>query len=92
MVTGYEWAANAAVQLDLTSEKGTAKGYCEKIIEVGGKDAVKNAAALKTAYGYLAAYSCKTKDIAKATEYANKILETDPENGNAKAILGGGCN
>lgn len=92
MVTGYEWAANAAVQLDLTSEKGTAKGYCEKIIEVGGKDAVKNAGALKTAYGYLAAYSCKVKDIAKATEYANKILETDPENANAKAILGGGCN
>ncbi len=94
-ITGYQWAAEAATRLDPTSEKAAAKGYYEKVVEIATKDAAattKNAEVLKTAYGYLAVVACKAKDAAKATEYANKILATTPDDSNAKAILGGGCN
>ncbi|MEY4927685.1 MAG: hypothetical protein RI894_2121 [Bacteroidota bacterium] len=98
-ITGYQWAADAATRLDAAAEnpaaKVAAKGYYEKVVEIATKDAAataKNAEVLKTAYGYLAVVACKAKDVAKATEYANKILATTPEDENAKAILGGGCN
>ena len=92
MMLGYEYAANVAFQLDPTSEKGAAKGYCEKMVELGEKDAVKYAEQLKTAYSYLAGFACKAHDAAKATEFANKILATDPANEQAKAIATVGCN
>ncbi len=94
-VTGYQWAADAVVQLDPNTEKAAAKGYYEKVVELGTKDEAaktKNADALKTAYGYLAVVACKAKDVAKATEYANLILATTPDDPNAKSILAGGCN
>ncbi len=94
-VTGYQWAADVATQLDPTTEKAAAKGYYEKIVEISTKDEAaktKNAEVLKTAYGYLAVVACKAKDVAKATEYANLILATSPDDANAKSIIAGGCN
>jgi tetratricopeptide (TPR) repeat protein len=91
-VPGYEWAAQAAMQLDPTSEKGAAKMYQEKVIEFGAKDAVKYKEALISAYGYMAGFACKAKDVANANVNATKLLELNPESGQAKAILAGGCN
>ena len=76
-------------------EKAAAKGYYEKVVEIATKDAAattKYADVLKTAYSYLAVVACKAKDAPKATEYANKILITSPDDANAKTILDGGCN
>jgi tetratricopeptide (TPR) repeat protein len=91
-VPGYEWAAQAAMQLDPTSEKGAAKTYQEKVVELGAKDAVKYKEQLISAYGYLGGFACKMKDAANASANATKLLELNPESGQAKAILAGGCN
>jgi tetratricopeptide (TPR) repeat protein len=91
-IAGYEWAAQAAMQLDPTSEKAAAKTYQEKVVELGAKDSAKYKDQLITAYGYLGGLACKAKDVANATANATKLLELNPASEQAKAILGGGCN
>jgi tetratricopeptide (TPR) repeat protein len=91
LIAGYEWAGQAAMQLDPTSEKAAAKTYQEKVVELGAKDKVKYKDALLTAYGYLGGLACKAKDAATATTNATALLELNPESEQAKAILAGGC-
>jgi tetratricopeptide (TPR) repeat protein len=87
---GMYYKAQAEAAQD-TDAKGTAKPYFEKYIEIVNADPEKkdkNKANLIKAYDYLAVYYLKTeKDLAKAKDSANKILEIDPNNARAKTFL-----
>jgi tetratricopeptide (TPR) repeat protein len=91
-INGYEWAARTVMLADQNSEKGLAKPYLEKVVEIGAKDAAKYKEQLKLAYGYFAGFACAAKDAATATANATKLLELNPDSEQAKAILAGGCN
>lgn len=74
-----------------TEAQGLARPYYTKFIETVSQDPEKlnpNKTNLIRAYDYLAVYNLKTaKNLAKAREYANKILELDPNNARAKQFL-----
>jgi tetratricopeptide (TPR) repeat protein len=75
-----------------TEAQGLAKPYFERFIEaVNGQDQetkIKNKNNLVKAYDYLAVYYLKTqKDLTRAKQYANQILELDPNNARAKQFL-----
>lgn len=91
--SGYRFKALSENALDPDMINSTvARDNYEKMIEViTAKEGWETSASMQRmmleGYGYLLIYYFKTDDSAKAIQYANKILELDPENGNAKAIL-----
>jgi tetratricopeptide (TPR) repeat protein len=87
---GYYWQAKANASLDKEMVNGTAIPYYKKLVEVMQADTA-NANYKKwmvEAYAYLAAYEANTeKDYAEAVGYFEKVLEVDPENGDAKKYI-----
>lgn len=76
--------------LDPYDQAGAAKPHYDQLIEIinglESKDA-SDTKQLKEALSYNMVYYVKiSEDIAKAKEYANKILEIDPENAMAKQV------
>lgn len=92
---GHYWRARTNALLDPTTEKGLAKPYYEKTIEVLlAKEDADNNRTLIEAYSYLSYYyyllfdkSKKAEDKANVRLYAGKVLELDPENANGKALF-----
>ena len=91
---GVEYAnymrANINGKLDPDSKKGLAKPFYEKIVSLVAPKAEKSKAdtsMLTTAYHYLMSYSFLIQnDKATAKDYANKILEMNPEHAPALQI------
>lgn len=82
---GYLWKAKAKSSLDPTQEKGLAKPYFEKFIELTRNEAAKNKKDLLTAYDYLGSYYLTVRnDKAKAKEAYLKMKELDPGNERAE--------
>lgn len=86
--------ARVNFELDPSSEDGLAKPYYEKTIEMILADPEPNNKILVEGYSYLSFYyyshflkNKKTEAKAKVKEYAEKVLELDPENGNGKALF-----
>jgi len=79
-------------QLDPDQSKGLALPYYQKLAEIIGPKAEKDntdRARLIESYRYLIAYYFIQKDDkATAQQYAQKLLELDPENEIAKQVLG----
>ncbi len=85
---GHVWRARANSLLDPETDKGLAKPYYEKAIEVIlARDANSTSSDLKEAYGYLAVYYYKADDKANTLKYANLLLAIDPANETAKQLL-----
>ncbi len=74
-----------------TEAQGLAKPYFERFIEAVNQDEARktqNKNNLVKAYDYLAVYYLKTeKNLSRAHQYANQILEIDPNNARAKQFL-----
>ena len=72
---GVYWRARTHVALDPETERGLAKPYYQKVIEMceqtGGSQ-------LMEAYKYMAYYYYVKKDQANTLKYADKILDIDP--------------
>lgn len=91
---GYYWRANANTLLDQDLTKGLANPYYEKMIEVILSDGGEQTKQLIEGYRYLAIYNLyqfdankKAENKTQAKEYAEKVLELDPEDGTAKQIV-----
>lgn len=90
---GYRFKALSEHALNPdVKNSSAAKGYYEKMVEViTAKDDWRTTPSMQRmaleGYNYLAYYYYLTGDAPQAIQYANKVLELDPENSNAKAIL-----
>lgn len=80
-VQAYLWIANTSYSLDPDGKLGLALPQYEKVIEVGMKDTVKNAAELYEAYRFMGSYYFYNAkpDYNKAEEYFTKIIYLDPK-------------
>ena len=89
--TGYYWRGNTNAAMDPEAALGLAKPYYEATIKIilnrpNGYDNLKNI--LIRAYYYMAYYYYTREDKTNSTIYSNKILELDPNNTDAKTLLG----
>lgn len=91
---GNYMRARTNYQMDPSSEQGLAKPFYEKTVEMLLADENPNKSALIESYSYLSFYyylqydkTKKADDKAKVKEYAGKVLELDPENGNGKQLF-----
>lgn len=91
---GYYQRARTNYQMDPDSELGLAKPYYEETIRVLLADPEPNTKILIEAYSYLSYYyylqydkGKKADDKLNVKNYAEKILELDPENGNGKQLF-----
>lgn len=67
--------------IDSTMEKGAAVPWAEKYLAMLEKDTAKNKKTIIGVAGYLAQYHANiAKDVNKAIEYLQKMLDLDPEN------------
>lgn len=87
MVTGYLWAGRSTAQLDPESEKGLAKDFYQKVIEIGQSTPDKSKNDLKEAYSYLGYYYFVKKDVAESRANWQKVLTIDPQDTRAKEAL-----
>jgi tetratricopeptide (TPR) repeat protein len=79
LIIGYVWRARSNAQMDISSEKGLAKPFYEKVVSIGEKDSLKNKTDLLDAYHYLGYYYYLQKDNATAKSYFQKALALSPE-------------
>ncbi|MDR3667172.1 MAG: tetratricopeptide repeat protein [Ignavibacteriaceae bacterium] len=79
LIIGYVWRARSNAQLDISSEKGLAKPFYEKVVSIGEKDSLKNKADLLDAYHYLGYYYYLQKDNATAKSYFQRALMLSPD-------------
>lgn len=88
--TGYRFKARTEYALNPDVKTSAAKDYYEKMVAIiTAKEDISKPmiTAMLEGYNYLVIYYYLTDNKSKAIEYANKVLELDPENVNAKAIL-----
>lgn len=89
---GYFWRGRTNLRMDPNATKGLANPYFEKFIELTANDTTAMTKVRKNelveAYGNIALSYYNQKSYEKASEYCKKLLEIDPENQNAKKILG----
>ncbi|MGE5681444.1 MAG: tetratricopeptide repeat protein [Bacillota bacterium] len=86
---GYYWRALSNVQLDPESEKGLAKPYYEKYIQVAtsSADPSKYKGALVEAYSYLGYYYFLQNDYQNSIANWTEVSKLDPENTQAIEAL-----
>ncbi|MBD8389823.1 tetratricopeptide repeat protein [Dysgonomonas sp. BGC7] len=92
---GPFWRARANASMDPETTAGLARPYYEQTVKVIlDKNDGENKKELIEAYSYLSYYFYlqfdkhkKADDKLKVKEYAEKILELDPENGNGKMLF-----
>ena len=87
IATGYLWAGRSSAGLDPESEKGLAKDFYEKVIEIGQTTPDKSKNDLKEAYSYLGYYYFVKKDPALSRKNWEKVLALDPQDERAKEAL-----
>lgn len=82
--------ANIHHQINTDLKKGEAKPYYEEYITLVEPRADKSASDMKklaVAYQYLAVHYIQNDQVAKAKEYATKLLEVKPDDDTAKQIM-----
>ncbi len=85
---GYLWRAKSNTQLDPSNEKGLAKPYYEKFVElVKPEEIEKNKKDLIEGYSYLGFQAMRQKDTAIAKANWQKVLELEPTNDKAKKAV-----
>lgn len=84
---GYYWRARTNHALDAATEKGLAKPYYQKVIEILSSSG-DNASALTESYKYLAYYYYKKSDKQSARKYVDKILYVAPTDQFAQQMAG----
>jgi tetratricopeptide (TPR) repeat protein len=78
-VIGWVELARTNASLDPETDRGLAKPFYEKVVELCAADPVKNKKELIEAYGYLGFYYFNVeKDNKKCMEYLEKTLQLDP--------------
>lgn len=82
VATGYLWAGRANAQLDPETEKGLAKDFYEKVIEIS-----KSKTDLKEAHAYLGYYYFVKKDVPQSRANWEKVLTIDPKDSQAIEAL-----
>lgn len=90
ITNGYFWKARTTVQLDPDYKKGSIKPYCDKYLEIAGQLAEdkRNKKEMKEIYMYAGSYYCNfVKDKVQAEANWRKVLEIDPADKNADAVL-----
>jgi tetratricopeptide (TPR) repeat protein len=87
-IGGYKFRALTNIKLDPKSEKGLAKPYWEKVIQLGEADKSANKKDLDDAYNYMAEYHYNRKAYGLTMCYANKMLQLDANSAKAKKLLG----
>ncbi|HZY81849.1 MAG TPA: tetratricopeptide repeat protein [Cyclobacteriaceae bacterium] len=87
MTVGYLWAGRSNAQLDPDTEKGLAKPFYEKLIEIGQATADKSRGDLKEAYSYLGYYYFVKNNAAMSRANWEKVLAIDPQDERAKEAL-----
>jgi len=88
--TGYMWKGRVNSLMDPNSEMGLAKPYYEKVVEILAEREEKTNIVINSlveAYSYLGYYYYLKEDKPNITLFWNKVLELDPENTNANAVL-----
>lgn len=79
-VIGWVELARTNSFLDPETDRGLAKPFYEKVVELCATDAVKNKKELIESYSYLGYYYFNVeKDNKKCLEYIEKTLQLDPE-------------
>ncbi|MDJ1493007.1 tetratricopeptide repeat protein [Cytophagaceae bacterium DM2B3-1] len=89
-IIGYQWRAKTRAKQDSEGTLGTAESDYAKLFELVEKQADKTKYNREVANGYfyMAILNLKKyKDLAKAHEYANKMLALDPADKRAKNVL-----
>ena len=85
---GHLWRAQANSYMDPTGEKGLAKPYYEKFIELASAEPAKYKDGLVEAHNYLGQYFYIIKpDRANATKNFQETLKLDPSNQTANTLL-----
>jgi tetratricopeptide (TPR) repeat protein len=79
LIQGYVWRARTNAQLDISSEKGLAKPFYEKVVALGEKDSVKFKNDLLDAYHYLGYYYYLQKDNSAAKSWFQRALGLAPD-------------
>ena len=82
--------ANIHHQINTDLKKGEAKPYYEEYITLVEPKADKSASDMKklaVAYQYLAVHYIQNDQVAKAKEYATKLLEVKPDDDTSKQIM-----
>lgn len=87
VITGYVWAGRANACLDPETEKGLAKDFYEKVIEIGQAAPEKSKNDLKEAYSYLGYYYYVKKQPGESKLNWNKVLSIDPQDERALEAL-----
>lgn len=80
-VEAYVWMANTAASIDPDSKSGLAKPKYELVIQAALTDTTKYKTDLLNAYSYMASYYLRVKkDNEQTKNYAQKIINIDPNN------------
>ncbi len=86
-LAGWLWRGNTNTKLDPETDKGLAKPYYEKFVQLAVADKEKNKKDLMKACDYLGYYHFKNNNFACAKAYYLLLKEIDPENAKAKNAL-----
>ena len=85
------WRGRVGTMMDPEATQGMAQPFYEQLVEIISAKAEKDKsdiARLKEGGNFLMVYYLKIKDdVAKSKEFAQKVIEVDPENETAKQIL-----
>lgn len=87
MVVGYLWEARTKSNLDPESEKGLAKPFYEKLIEIASINPDKSKNDLIEAYSYLGYYHFLKEEMRLSKSYWMKVLALNPNHEKAKEAI-----
>lgn len=90
LVLGYVWRGKSNLQMDPNNKEGKARPHFEKVVELASADKVKYKKDLIEAYGNLGLYhyNASAQNLGCAKAYMLAVIDLDPENANAKQVLG----
>jgi tetratricopeptide (TPR) repeat protein len=74
----YTYIARTYSKMDPDTKLGLAKPKFEKVLDVAGKDSLKNSVDMMEALTYLSYYSMETGNYSKAKDYYNRMISLDP--------------
>jgi tetratricopeptide (TPR) repeat protein len=87
LAIAYIWQGRVKSNFDPDSEAGLSKPFYEKFIELSNNDVTKFKKELIEAYSYLGYYFYIKEDNTLALQNWEKVLELDPENVQATAVI-----
>ncbi|GEM_PF-1228440 len=87
LAIAYIWQGRVKSNFDPDSEAGLSKPFYEKFIELSNNDTTKFKKELVEAYSYLGYYYYIKENNALALQNWEKVLELDPENVQATAVI-----